>query len=92
MKEGKTFEISKYQVMEAYKCLKANHGAAGTDGVNFAKFDKDLKSNLYKIWNRMSSGCYFPIAVRGVEILKIVEYYHLRYLNLIFIEIRDGIF
>ena len=43
MKEGKPFEISKQQVMEAYKCIKANNGAAGTDGVNFVKFEKDLK-------------------------------------------------
>ncbi|WP_281395965.1 reverse transcriptase domain-containing protein [Clostridium aciditolerans] len=70
MKEGKPFEISKYQVMEAYKCVKANHGAAGTDEVNFTKFEKDLKNNLYKILKRMSSGYYFPAAVRGVEIPK----------------------
>lgn len=70
MKEGKPFEISKHQVLEAYKQVKANHGAGGTDGVNFTEFEKDLKSNLYKLWNRMSSGCYFPVAVRGVEIPK----------------------
>lgn len=70
MKEGKSFEISKHQVMEAYKCVKANNGAASIDGVNFAKFEKNLKNNLYNIWNRMLSGCYFPAAVRGVEIPK----------------------
>jgi RNA-directed DNA polymerase len=70
MKEGKPFEISKHQVMEAYRRVKAKHGAGGTDGVNFTEFEKDLKNNLYKIWNRMSSGCYFPAAVRGVEIPK----------------------
>lgn len=70
MKEGKPFEISKHQVMEAYRCVKANHGAGGTDGVDFTEFEKDLKNNLYKIWNRMSAGCYFPAAVRGVEIPK----------------------
>lgn len=70
MKEGKPFEISKRQVMEAYKHVKAKHGAGGTDGVDFTEFEKDLKNNLYKIWNRMSSGCYFPAAVRGVEIPK----------------------
>lgn len=56
MKEGKPFEISKRQVMEAYKYVKAKHGAGGTDGVDFTEFEKDLKNNLYKIWNRMSSG------------------------------------
>lgn len=70
MKEGKPFEISKCQVMEAYRHVKAKHGAGGTDGVDFTEFEKDLKNNLYKIWNRMSSGCYFPAAVRGVEIPK----------------------
>ena len=70
MKEGKSFEISRHQVLEAYKRIKANHGAGGIDGVNFAEFEKDLKNNLYKIWNRLSSGSYFPAAVRGVEIPK----------------------
>ena len=70
MKEGKSFEISRHQVLEAYKRVKANQGAGGIDGVNFAEFDKDLKNNLYKIWNRMSSGSYFPSAVKGVEIPK----------------------
>jgi RNA-directed DNA polymerase len=70
MKEGKPFEISKRLVMEAYRRVKAKHGAGGTDGVDLTEFEKDLKNNLYKIWNRMSSGCYFPAAVRGVEIPK----------------------
>lgn len=70
MKEGKPFEISKHQVMEAYKRVKANQGACGTDGVDFTAFEKNLNNNLYKLWNRMSSGCYFPDAVRGVEIPK----------------------
>jgi len=70
MKEGKSFEISQHQVLEAYKRVKANQGAGGIDGVNFAEFEKDLKNNLYKIWNRMSSGSYFPAAVKGVEIPK----------------------
>ena len=70
MKEGKSFEISQHQVLEAYKRVKANQGAGGIDGVNFAEFEKDLKSNLYKIWNRMSAGSYFPTAVKGVEIPK----------------------
>jgi RNA-directed DNA polymerase len=68
--EGKSFEISKHQVKEAYRRVKANRGAGGIDGVEFGEFDKGLKDNLYKIWNRMSSGTYFPSAVRGVEIPK----------------------
>jgi RNA-directed DNA polymerase len=70
MKEGKSFEISKYQVLEAYKRVKANRGAPGADGMDFTAFEKNLKNNLYKIWNRMSSGSYFPNAVKGVEIPK----------------------
>ena len=70
MGERKSFEISRHQVLEAYKRVKANHGAGGIDGVSIEEFEKDLKNNLYKIWNRMSSGCYFPEAVRGVEIPK----------------------
>ena len=50
--------------------MKANQGAAGIDGETLARFEKDLKGNLYKIWNRMSSGSYFPSAVRLVEIPK----------------------
>ena len=69
MNEGKPFEISRYQVQDAYKRVKANRGAGGTDGVDFAEFETDLKNNLYKIWNRMSSGSYFPTAVKGVDIL-----------------------
>lgn len=70
MQEGKSFHISKHQVLEAYKCVKANRGAGGVDGVDFETYEKDLKSNLYKVWNRMSSGSYYPKAVRGVEIPK----------------------
>lgn len=57
---GKPFEISKRAVWEAYKKVKANKGAPGVDGVSIEEFEKDLKGNLYKIWNRMSSGSYFP--------------------------------
>lgn len=70
MREEKSFEISRHQVLEAYKRVKANQGAVGTDGINFAEFEKDWKNNLYKLWNRMSSGSYFPKAIRGVEIPK----------------------
>lgn len=70
MKEGKSYDISQHQVLEAYNCVKANKGAGGIDGVNFEEFEKNKKNNLYKIWNRMTSGTYFPKAVRGVEIPK----------------------
>lgn len=62
--------ISKSIVMEAYKSVKANKGAAGVDEETIQEFELDLKNNLYKIWNRMSSGSYFPPAVRTVEIPK----------------------
>jgi RNA-directed DNA polymerase len=68
--EAKPFVISKRHVWEAYRRVKANHGAAGVDGETLARFEKDLKGNLYKIWNRMSSGSYFPPPVRLVEIPK----------------------
>ena len=70
MKEGHSYEISQRQVLEAYKRVKANQGAAGIDGVTFEVFERDLKDNLYKLWNRMSSGSYIPKAVKGVEIPK----------------------
>ncbi len=70
MKRAKPFEISKKVVWEAWKRVKANHGAAGVDEESIADFEKGLKDNLYKIWNRMSSGCYFPPAVRTVGIPK----------------------
>ena len=71
MSKAKPFCISKRVVFEAYQRVKANQGAAGVDGESIAEFDKDLKNNLYKIWNRMSSGSYFPPAVRSVGIAKI---------------------
>src|SRR5450755_280565 len=67
---GKPFDISKWEVQEAYQKVKANKGAPGVDGVTLAEFEKDLKNNLYKIWNRMSSGSYFPPPVKAVEIPK----------------------
>lgn len=66
----KPFEISKKLVWQAYLAVKANGGAAGIDGESIADFERNLKDNLYKIWNRMSSGTYFPPAVKGVEIPK----------------------
>jgi RNA-directed DNA polymerase len=67
---GKSFEIPKQLVWEAYRQVAANKGAAGVDGQSVADFEKDLKDNLYKIWNRMSSGTYFPPSVKAVEIPK----------------------
>jgi RNA-directed DNA polymerase len=67
---GKPFEISKRAVWEAWEKVRANKGAPGVDGESIADFEKDLRGNLYKIWNRMSSGTYFPPPVRAVEIAK----------------------
>jgi group II intron reverse transcriptase/maturase len=66
----KPFSIAKRDVWEAYKRVKANRGAAGVDGETIAAFEQDLGNNLYRIWNRMSSGSYFPPAVRRVDIPK----------------------
>ncbi|MET8390259.1 group II intron reverse transcriptase/maturase [Streptosporangium canum] len=67
---GKPFDISKRAVWVAWEKVKANKGSAGVDGVPIGEFEKDLKNNLYKIWNRMSSGTYFPPPVQAVEIPK----------------------
>ena len=67
---GKSFEISKWEVHDAWEKVKANKGAAGVDGCCIEEFEKDLQNNLYKVWNRMSSGSYFPPPVRAVEIPK----------------------
>jgi RNA-directed DNA polymerase len=60
MPEAKPYCISKKLVMQAWQLVKANRGAAGVDGESLSMFEKDLKGNLYKIWNRMSSGSYIP--------------------------------
>ena len=70
MSKTKPYEISKKVVMEAFQRVKANKGAAGVDKQSLDEFEADLKNNLYKIWNRMSSGSYFPPAVKAVEIPK----------------------
>lgn len=67
---GKPFDISKHVVVQAWEKVKANQGAAGVDGQSIVEFEKDLKQNLYRVWNRMSSGSYFPPPVRAVEIPK----------------------
>ena len=67
---AKPFSISKREVWEAFKRVKANQGAAGVDGQSITDFEANLKGNLYKLWNRMSSGSYFPPPVRRVDIPK----------------------
>jgi RNA-directed DNA polymerase len=70
MNKAKSFDISTKIIGDAYKRVKANKGAAGVDAVSLEDFEKNLENNLYKIWNRLSSGSYFPPPVRTVEIDK----------------------
>ena len=70
MNKAKPFCIAKREVWEAYKQVKANRGAAGVDGQSIEDFERDLSNNLYRIWNRMSSGSYVPPPVRRVDIPK----------------------
>ena len=68
--KAKPFVIPKQQVMQAYRLVKANAGAAGVDHQSLGDFEEDLKNNLYRLWNRMSSGSYFPPPVKAVAIPK----------------------
>lgn len=70
MEKTKAFLIPKHLFVQAYKLVKSNAGAAGVDKESFKDFEKNLKNNLYKLWNRMSSGCYFPPAVKAIPIPK----------------------
>jgi len=70
MTETKPFSISKHVVWEAYRRVKSNKGSAGVDKQSIAEFDVELKANLYRIWNRMSSGSYLPPPIRAVPIPK----------------------
>lgn len=70
MNRAKPYDIPKREVWEAFKSVRANQGAAGVDGQTIADFEADLSNNLYKLWNRMSSGSYFPPPVRRVDIPK----------------------
>src|SRR5258708_37010247 len=70
MTSTKPFVIAKRAVWEAYQQVKANRGAAGVDDETIAMFEQKLSSNLYKLWNRMSSGSYFPTPVKQVEVPK----------------------
>ena len=66
----KSFDISKQQVWDAFRQVRRNKGAPGVDEVSLAEFEEDLGDNLYKIWNRLCSGSYFPPPVKAVEIPK----------------------
>jgi group II intron reverse transcriptase/maturase len=68
--KAKPFSIPKREVWEAFKRVKANQGAAGVDGQSILEFEADLSNNLYRLWNRLSSGSYFPPPVKRVEIPK----------------------
>ena len=70
--QAKPFPITKRQVWEAYKRVKANGGAAGVDGQSLEGFTGDLKGNLYKVWNRLASGSYMPPPVKRVDIPKAI--------------------
>jgi group II intron reverse transcriptase/maturase len=70
MGKAKPFDIPKREVWEAFKHVKANQGAAGVDAQSIADFEVDISNNLYKLWNRLSSGSYFPPPVRRVDIPK----------------------
>ena len=70
MDRAKPYDIPKREVWEAYKRVRANQGAAGVDGQMISDFEADLENNLYKLWNRLSSGSYFPPPVRRVDIPK----------------------
>jgi Reverse transcriptase (RNA-dependent DNA polymerase) len=67
---AKPFDIPKKEVWEAFKKVRANGGAAGVDGESVAEFEAALTGNLYKLWNRLSSGSYLPPPVRRVDIPK----------------------
>ena len=71
MDKAKPFDIPKREVWEAFKKVKANQGAAGVDRQTIADFEADLSNNLYELWNRLSSGSYFPPPVRRVNIPKV---------------------
>jgi RNA-directed DNA polymerase len=67
---GKSFEIPKRLMVEAWEKVRANGGAPGVDAVSITEFTSDVRNNLYKLWNRMSAGSYLPAPVRAVEIPK----------------------
>ena len=76
MTQLKPIAISKEVVWKAYLRVKANHGAAGVDGESIEEFERDLKGNLYKLRNRMSSGTYFPPPVRMITAANVSSWTH----------------
>src|SRR5665647_2304719 len=68
--ETKSQPITRVMVMQAYRKMRTNKGSAGIDEMSWADLDEDLDAQLYKLWNRLSSGSYFPMPVREVEIEK----------------------
>jgi RNA-directed DNA polymerase len=70
MTSTKSFSITKRMVYDAWKRVKANRGSAGVDKESIDEFEQNLSRNLYKLWNRMASGCYFPAPVKEVRIPK----------------------
>lgn len=70
MQEAKPYSISKKAVIAAYQKVKANKGTYGVDGQSIEEFERKLNNNLYKIWIRRSSGCYFPKPIKAVAIPK----------------------
>lgn len=68
--ETKSVPVSKQQVWDAYKKVRSNHGSAGIDGISMEVYDAERSKHLYKLWNRLASGSYFPPAVKEVEIPK----------------------
>jgi RNA-directed DNA polymerase len=70
LEKTKPFTISKQLFVQAFKLVKGNAGSAGVDQQSLEDFERNLKDNLYQLWNRMSSGCYFPPPVKAVSIPK----------------------
>src|SRR5678815_756454 len=68
--ETKEHPITRKMILEAFRLVKANNGSAGVDGQSIEQYEIRLESNVYKLWNRMTSGSYFPKAVKEVEIPK----------------------
>jgi RNA-directed DNA polymerase len=68
MNQAKPFDIPKREVWEAFKRVKANQGAAGVDGQSIEQFEGDLENNLYRLWNRLCSGSYFPPPSEGLGV------------------------
>ena len=71
LKQSKSFEIPEHLVWESYQTRRKNRGSSGFDGVTITEFDRDRDKSLYKIWNRLSSGTYFPPPVLEKDIPKL---------------------